>query len=184
MKNSSVKYYLYLTWPRYLAQWYAHEVYRVRHYDDEHLEPFIYNCDLPPRDLLPVETVRGSAERNVLEMCLTKQLHDYPEKISDDTTIKLVIPFYLNKDPRTYNYLLPKSRALLESTVRNHLRFELNKFILKMNPMHQISVDECLTAFMEMNGIEYTETNLLSLRQLWFRMKNAQRMARKRKEGK
>ena len=73
MKNRRNSYYLYLNWPVYLAQWYAHEMYRLKHSEDEHISPYIYDCSAPVTELDPVDTRRGSAERNILEMCLSKQ---------------------------------------------------------------------------------------------------------------
>lgn len=180
IKNN--QFYLYLTWPRYLAQWYAHRMHELKHFDDEHLEPYQYNCDLAHHELEPVETQRGSIERNILEMFLAKQPADCPGRISEHTTIKLVVPNFVHKPAQTYNYLSPKSQTLLESTVRNHLRVEFNKYVRKIDPLHMAPVEEVLEAFMEDNGIENTDTNMQCLKQMWYRLRQANRMAAKRKK--
>lgn len=176
------QFYLYLKWPKYLAQWYAHEMYRLKHFEDEYLEPYQYNCDLPPRDLDPVETQRGSVERNILEMFLSKPVTDYPEKISERTTIKLVIPNFIHKPAETYNYLRPRSQQMLESTVRNHLRVEFNRYVRKIDPLHLAPIEEVLSSFMENNGIENNDTNMTCLKQLWNRLREANRKAKSRKK--
>lgn len=171
------RYYLYLTWPRYLAQWYAHEMYRLGHYDDEHLPEYRYDCDQEPRMLEPVKTRRGSMERNILEMFLAKQPDAVPEKPDPNATIAIQIPGFLNKPPQTYNYLPPKARHLLEQSVRCHFRAELTKYFNKLgwgiNVQGRGGFDNqtmLIEAFMEANGIENTETNMIAIKQTWRRL--------------
>lgn len=177
MKNLDRQYRLYLCWPRYLAQWFAHEMYRLQHQEDEHLEPYQYCCDVEPSDLEAVDTRRGSAERNILEMCLTKQPDSIPELPSKDATICLLIPNFLNKPADTYNYLRPQGRELLEQTVRNHFRLELTKYMNRVlfstrsgRASYKASNELAITAFMELNGIEYTDTNIQAIKTLWRRL--------------
>lgn len=178
MKNQD-RFYLYLPWPKYLAQWYAHEMYRLQHLDDEVLPPFQYDCDVEVRELEPVRTQRGSAERNILEMSLTKQPDAIPEPINKDATICIEIPSFLNKPPEIYNYLKPAARQLLETSVRNRLRMELIKYMNKTLFGFMVSRsgglvqrEQVLVTFMENNGIEYTEANLFALRKVWNRLYN------------
>lgn len=171
------RFYLYLTWPKYLAQWYAHEMYRLRHIEDETLPSYIYNCDVEVPELEPVQTLRGSAERNILELCITKQPDALPAAPSQDATICIEIPYFLNRPPETYNYLRPQSQSLLEATVRNHFRLELTKFINKMLFTSRViqqggssTFTQVIEAFMDLNGIENTETNALAIKQTWQRL--------------
>lgn len=190
MKDQN-RFYLYLPWPKYLAQWYAHEMYRLQHFEDDVLPPYMYDCDVEVRDLEPVRTQRGSAERNIIEVFLTKQPSSAPAKPSQDTSICLEIPNFVGKPACTYNYLTPYAQALLERTVRNRLRVELTKYLNKVLFTYQIirkgaggSITQIIEPFMEQNGIENTESNYESLRQLMYRMWNAERMAQQRKKKK
>lgn len=176
MKNRRNSYYLYLNWPVYLAQWYAHEMYRLKHSEDEHIPPYIYDCSAPVTELDPVDTRRGSAERNILEMCLSKQPDNIRVLPSKEATICLVIPNFVHKPAATYNYLSPKSKSLLEQTARNHFKMELTKYINKIffaskqkgsyKPSRELTVQ----AFMENNGIECTETNIEAIKKIWSRL--------------
>lgn len=179
MKDLKNAYYLYLDWPCYLAQWYAHEMYRLAHCESEHQEPFFYNCNKPAVELDPVHTRRGSAERNILETCLCKQPDRIPELPSKTATICVVIPNFLNKPASTYNYLNRSSKHLLQRTVFNHFRLELTKYMNKNifnakteRAGYKPPIELLLEAFMELNGIEYNETNLESVKKIWRRLYN------------
>lgn len=82
MEKRQDRYYLYLRWPRYLAQWFAHEMYRLKNFESETLPPFRYDCDVESKDLDVVETRRGSIERIIIEQCLAKQPEAYTEAYS------------------------------------------------------------------------------------------------------
>lgn len=190
-KSRKNEYHLYLQWPRYLAQWYAHEIYRLQHFEVEYLEPFSYNCDVEVMDLQPVETRRGSLERNVLEMFLSKRPSDYVDRPDPNSTICIVIPSFVSKPPQTYNYLSPSAAALLQQTVHNHFRVELFKYVRKFTGVTvdrqgiPITTESIINAFMENNGIEDNETNMFAIRQVWQRLSNNKRVSdcRKRKKN-
>ena len=166
------KYCIYLSWPRYLAQWYAHEMYRLAHTDDDVLPEYHYNCDVADvRDLEPVSTRRGSAVRSVLWECLSRQPKDYIDLPDKEATIRLVIPNMIHKPAETYNYLKPKSKDLLEKAVRYAFRFALNKYMMAMDNF-SLPVKDLLAAFMENNGIELTDQNTYAVTKIWDRMRN------------
>jgi hypothetical protein len=176
MKQSN-RFYLYLPWPKYLAQWYAHEMYRLSMFEEEVLPPYMYDCDVEVLELDPVKTRRGSAERNILETCLSKQPNEVPEPINPYATICIEIPNFLGKPAHTYNYLSASSRQLLEHTVRSHFRLELTKYMNKMLFEYRVvrkgasaTLEKVLETFMENNGIEYNETNLEAIKQIWKRL--------------
>ena len=166
------RFYLYLKWPKYLAQWFAHEMYRLERIDDDVLPPFVYDCDEEVRELEPVKTRRGSAERNILEQCLTKQPDAVPELPDKDATICIEIPNFLNKPACTYNYLPRSAAELLQCTVRCHFRTELIKYMNKVmiGKIAPATHDKQIEAFMEVNGIEYNETSIIAIKQTWRRL--------------
>ena len=164
---------------------------RLEHLEDDVLPPFVYDCDADIRDLEPVVTLRGSAERNILEMCLTKQPNAVPDPYPSDATICIEIPYFLNRPPEVFCYLSPSARELLETTVRNHFRLSLTKWMNKMLFQYRViktggsaTQEKVIEAFMENNGIEYTETNLLAIKQLWRRLANNEYNAQLRKKKK
>lgn len=176
MKKSD-RYYLYLTWPRYLAQWYAYKMYSLARFEQDVLPEYVYNCDVDARDLEPVQTRRGSAERNILEVCLSKQPDKIPDKIDRDATICIEIPNFVSKPAYTYNYLSSASRHLLETTVRNHFRMSLIKYMNKVcvpaklaGAGQSATYEMMIQTFMDNNGIEYTEQNLLAIKKIWQRL--------------
>ena len=157
-------------------------MYRLQHFEDEHLEPYSYNCDVPVMDLQPVETRRGSLERNVLEMFLSKRPTDYIERPDPNATICIVIPSFVTKPPQTYNYLRPSAAALLQQSVHNHFRVELSKYLSKFIGVTvdrqgvKVTTESIIRTFMENNGIEDTETNMFAIRQVWQRLSNNKRV--------
>ena len=187
MEKRQDRYYLYLRWPRYLAQWFAHEMYRLQHFENDVLPPFRYNCDVEPRELEVVETRRGSIERVIIEQCLAKQPDPIPAPIPKDATICILIPEFLGKPTMYYNYLSPVSEALLEVSVRNHFRLELVKYMNKVifncraeKSGYAPNKEKFIEAFMENNGIDYEHMHTIS--ELWRRLyKQENRKTNKKK---
>ena len=174
MEKRQDKFYLYLVWPKYLAQWFAHEMYRLERFQEEVEPPYMYNCNVEVEKLEPVQTRRGSAERNILELFLAKQPDVVPELAPRDATICIEIPSFLNKPAQTYNYLPKKAQTLLEQTVRTHFKVELTKFINKMifeckvvKQGGNVTNERLIEAFMDLKGIEYNETNIVAIKWIW-----------------
>ena len=188
MEKRQDRFYLYLAWPAYLAQFFAHEMYRLKHYDDDTEPPYMYDCHREPRDLEPVQTRKRSAENFVLEMCLKKQPDPVPERPPKDATICIEIPEFVGKPSYRFNYLTAVDKALLEQTVRNRCRMELLKWMNKLSTNAELirtgsnhTQETVLQAFMAANGIEDTETNYLTIRDLWRRLYKYEHQKRRKK---
>lgn len=170
------EYHIYLKWPRYLAQWFAHEMYRLKNFESEHQDSYQYKVDVPVMELEPVETRRGSLPRAVLEMCLQKPPSDYDFRPPKDATICLVLPSFVNKPPQYYCYLRPQGESLLEESVRNWFRVELGRYMGKLlgerlsRGKSSVSTEHMILAFMEMNGIENTDQNYEAIRGIWYKI--------------
>ncbi len=169
--------YLFLRWPQYLAQWYAYEQHAIRYASREYKPEYVYRTDVPAYELEPVETLRGSVERNILHLNLTKQPNDTPDIPSDDTTICIQLPVFADKRPDYYNYLPAPAVALLEETVRNRVKLDAFRYIQKIydGSGHALKLDDVIVAYMERHGIENNETNLATIRQIYYRCKDVYR---------
>ena len=187
------RFYLYLTWPKYLAQWYAHEMFRVGNFEKETEPPFQYDCRVAVEDLEPVQTQRGSAERCIIEYYLSKQPDVIPEKAPKDATICIEIPSFLGKPTAYYNYLPDAGKSLLLNTARVHFRKNLVKYMNKVwfadkviRSGYMVTREKLIEGFMLANGIEYDDVNYESVAKVWSRIEGAYRAVefRKRKREK
>lgn len=180
--------YLFLSWSPYLAQWYAHEQYRIKHADSSTLTQYIYQTDKPAYELEPVETLRGSVERDIIEQNLSKHPEGVPVRPSDGTTICILIPFFQYRDPRVYNYMSPSALKVLESYIRGRLRKDLYTYMMKTYDSTNscMRVDDCILAFMEKNGIEndINGDSLNNLKMLYYRAKETYRVREYQKRKK
>jgi len=102
---------VYLCLPTYLAQWYAH-MCRRHHFREEGICP---NTPIDP--LTPIEMIRGSHEWEYLHQVLQKQPNAIPAPMPEGATLALTIPYYQDRDPRTYNYIDEHSRKYLEDII-------------------------------------------------------------------
>lgn len=165
---------IYLTLPPYLAQWYAHTC-------REH--KFI-NSDFCPTEpitpLTPVEPIRGSHEYLVLQRWLMKQPSPVPEPIPEDANLAIQIPYFRDKDPRTYNYLTKTAKAHLAKSIAQAFRIqlweELHQFDVRINRQ-----DETIFCFMENHGIACEESNWNAIAKIYQRCRNVYNVKKMRK---
>lgn len=143
---------VYLSLPVYLAEWYAHICRRHRFKEHD------YCPNTPIAPLTPVEPIRGSYESQVLHRNLQKQPSSIPEPIPEDATLALAIPFYSDRDPRTYNYIGPHAKEELRAAIIESFDIclwrELHSFRVVLSRQ-----DHAIWAFMEKYGISCEEAN-------------------------
>ncbi|MCQ2345718.1 MAG: hypothetical protein MJZ82_03005 [Paludibacteraceae bacterium] len=169
---------IYLNLPTYLAQWYAYEC-RAHHFIEE---------DICPKDpyvpLNPVEPIRNSQESRILEQFLQKQPSAVPEPVPEDATIAIAIPYYRDKDPRTYNYLGAHAKLLLAKAISERFKREMwDELHCFLSYLHQRErKDELIYCFMENHGIELTETNWLAIDKIYQRARDVYRTTKSRKK--
>ena len=167
--------HIYLQWPEYLAQWFAHEMYAL-HHSEEECNGYFYDTHVEPLLLEPVETIRGSLERAVLLECLSKPPRDYVPRVPSDATIKIMLPVFKAKDPRTYFYLNEAGQRLLEDVVRKRMRRELWQVLQNIVPGRNGSLLHlAIEAWMTNNGIEMTDTNYEAVKQQYRRQRDVYR---------
>ena len=153
---------IYLSLPPYLAEWYAHTC-------REHKFATSDYCPTDPiTPLTPVEPIRGSYESLVLQQWLTKQPAAIPEPIPEDANLAIEIPYFKDKDPRTYNYLTKTAKTHLAKAIANAFRIqlweELHQFDVKLNRQ-----DETIYIFMENHGLSINDTNWNAIAKIYQR---------------
>lgn len=176
--------YLFFKWPQYLAQWYAHENYRIRHAADDVLQPYMYDCNRVAYQLDPVQTLRDSTERLFLSDSLRKPPSDMPVVPSDDVTICIEIPDFKYRDPNIYNYLPPQGEQIFEGIVRARLKVSLWNFMQKGITGDGIPLNGLLSLYMDQYGIEVSDTNYETLKKIYYRQCETYRMAEYRRKHK
>lgn len=127
----------------------------------------------------PVNLIRGSHESNVIEHFLRKQ----PLKWEEEKEANLVIniPNFKSVDVRTYNYLPIRARAVLVSSIHTSFKVQL------WEELHTLDNSRCeimllIEAFMEKHNIPDTEKNEVTIKQMYYRMRDKFGLAKRRKK--
>lgn len=140
---------LYIKAPDYLAQWLRH------HYWDETTGRVVFQ--------------RGSAPQAVLYSLLRQPPKGYVEK-ADPTLLPVEVPSFKGINPATRNYLSESGRAALVSACKKLFR---SVMILELGGLfsHDVQITDIIYDFMDKHGIERTETNWETIRQMYLRMR-------------
>lgn len=139
-------FYIYIKLEPYLRDWFIHE----------------------NGGTTPVKLRKGSQEHDILKLFLEK-LPDgmMPHfKQPDETTIQL--PYFKNRDPRTYNYLPPKALEALHDCIRTRFTIQLWQDLHTFGNIGKRN-DNLIYAWMHKNGIEDTETNWNAISKIYYR---------------
>lgn len=116
----------------------------------------------------PVQLDKYSIESRILKTYLAKQ----PDLCAlDDPTafnLHIRIPYFKEKDPRTYFYLSPSSKKVLAAVLEN--LFEINMWIellptLKTN----VATSDVVYAYLERHGIDFEQHE--AVRQKFYRLR-------------
>jgi len=140
---------IYLELPEFLSQWLRHELWN----------PTAQAVEFP----------RGSAERNVLELYLAKQPPNSVPQLAEPRLTPVLLPNFVQKDTRTYNYLPPKATELLQKTI--YKRFQITIWNEMQQVCPEVNITNRIYAWMENKGIEVKESNWEAIRQLYYRMR-------------
>lgn len=141
---------LYLKLPDYLDQWLKHEFFDLER-----------QCVVFPK---------GSTERIILELFLAKQPKGLKPCIDRKGMTVIAIPDFSAKPAHTYNYLPPKGAAALISTIKKRFK------VLMWDELHvirqeDVQIMDIVYAFLEKYGIEQSERNWETVRQMYARLR-------------
>lgn len=135
--------------PDYLDQWMRHE------YWDEESQRVVFP--------------RCSAPRAVLQSLLRKPPVGFRQ---GDTSglLPVEVPSFKGLNPATFNYLSPSAQSALVSSCKKLFQATLFEELHHLFN-HDVQISDIIYAFMERHGIENTERNWETIRQMYSRMR-------------
>ena len=143
---------LYIPLEDYLAQWFIHE------HGGE----------------VPVHLIRGSVESKILEVYLTHRPEDLLPDIGGVGKLAIAIPSFRNRPPEVFNYLPQRALSSLLNIIRNRFDIQLWGDLHHFGKISKRQ-DELIYAWMEKHGIDLTEKNWETIRQMYFRKRKVYR---------
>ncbi len=141
---------IYISVPDYLHQWLKNEYWNP--------------------ETARVEFPRGSAPRAVMQSLLSKcprvdiSYHDHSGEIPVE------VPTFKGINPRLYNHLPEAGKKALVSTIKRMFHHMMWR---ELSPLftHDVQITDVIYAFMDRHGIERTEKNWETIRQMYHRMR-------------
>lgn len=143
------QYSLYIKAPEYLDQWLRHDFW-----DEE-----------SRRVVFP----RGSAPRAVLQSLLRKPPRGYLET-PDAALLPVEVPSFKGINAATFNYLSDSGRAALLSACKKLFQATLFNELHELF-YHDVQITDILYDFMDRHGIDQTEKNWETIRQMYSRLR-------------
>lgn len=141
-----MEFYIYLKMEPYLAEWYINEN------EGEH----------------PIHLQRGSVESDIVSLFLMRRPKDKEPDLGQDANIRIVIPYFKNRDPQYFNYLPERAKTALVKTIYTRFVVQLWQDLHKVENLSGI-ITEIIYGWMEMHGITPTPENCETLRQCYYR---------------
>lgn len=140
---------VYINPPEYLGQWLRHDFW-----DDE-----------SERVVFP----RGSAPRAVLSSLLRKAPRVFrPGDTSGQIPVE--VPTFKGINPATFNYLSPTGQTALISACKKLFQSTLSNELHELFS-HDVQITDIIYEFMDRHGIDRTERNWETIRQMYSRMR-------------
>lgn len=140
---------VYINPPEYLGQWLRHDFW------DEESERVVFP--------------RGSAPRAVLSSLLRKAPCSFRP---GDTSglIPVEVPTFKGLNPATFNYLSPTGQTALISACKKLFQSTLSNELHELFS-HDIPITDIIYEFMDRHGIDRSERNWETIRQMYARMR-------------
>ena len=140
---------VYINPPEYLEQWLRHE------YWDSETERVVFP--------------RGSAPRAVLGAMLRKAPnHCHPSK--GPYNLPIEVPTFKGINPATFNYLSPSGHAALIAACKTLFKATLFSELHELFD-HDVQITDIIYDFMDRHGIDRSERNWETIRQMYSRMR-------------
>lgn len=139
---------IYITPPAYLADWLRHEFWST--------------------ETGRVEFPRGSAPRAVLQALLRKGPALLPPP--PEGSLPVEVPTFKGINPATFNYLSDDGKSALISACKKLFQATL---FTELSPLfgHEVQITDVIYDFMDRHGIEATEKNWETIRQMYSRLR-------------
>lgn len=143
------QYSVYINPPDYLEQWLRHE------YWDSETERVVFP--------------RGSAPRTVLGAMLRKAPSHYRQSVAP-CGLPVAVPTFKGVNPASFNYLSPSGHSALIAACKTLFKAMLFTE-LHMLFDHDVQITDIIYEFMDRHGIDSTERNWETIRQMYSRMR-------------
>ena len=131
----------------------------------------------------PVVVKKNSAESDILETFLTTPPAEPIKDLPAENKVAIRLPSFKYKDTRTHNYLPVRARLALAHAIKVRFRVQMWEELYTFN-----NVEGCITdiiyAWMEKHGIDLTEKNWETIRQMYFRKRKVYRTKKIEKKPK
>lgn len=150
VQESMSQYTIYLRVPEYLGQWLRHS-----YWDEE-----------GGRVVFP----RGSAPRAVLQTLLRKAPRGYREERGGEGSVAVEVPTMKGLNAATHNYLSESGRSALLSACKKLFQATLFNELHELFG-HDVAITDIIYDFMERHGIEGSEKNWETIRQMYLRLR-------------
>lgn len=144
------QYNVYLTLPDYLAQWLRHDYWAA--------------------ESRRVEFPRGSLPRVVLRSVLRPQPPSHQPGPQPEGTVAIEVPTFRGINPAVCNYLSARGAAALTDALRTLFKRLL---VDELCPLfdHEVQISNVIYDFLDRHGIEPTEKNWETVRQMYQRLR-------------
>lgn len=142
---------IYLKVPDYLSQWLRHD----------------YWNSAAGR----VEFERGSNAHCILSRYLTRRPATYIHPANAAELLPVEVPTFKGMNPDSHNFLIPEGERALVSALKRNFKAVLDKE-LAVFFTRDVVITDIIYAFMAMHGIEATERNWETIRQMYKRMRD------------
>lgn len=116
----------------------------------------------------PVKLLKEGIESNLMK----RMLSEIPEGARPDTekdgNVKVVIPYYKEKDPRTFNYLSPRAKNALVESFEN--LFKINLFS-ELGTLDNIKCNKTTVIYSYCEKHKISEEHWETIRQKYYRIR-------------
>lgn len=141
---------IYVSLPDYLNQWLRHEYWS--------------------EETNRVEFPRGSAPRAILQSCLTKTPSGTLPHFPSDREVPIEVPTFKGINPKVHCHLPDRGRKALVSCLKKYFASTVWQ---ELHPLlsHNVQITDVVYAFLDRHGIEPTQQNWETVRQMYYRMR-------------